>query len=656
MRRRIDPARLGAISCLWAACLLAGLPETAEASPANVPKSDLWAQNAKIFGNDTSSGDGFGGAVSVAGPRAIAGSSYKSANVGAAYVFAQNGAMWTQEAKLTSPAGSGGTQFGAGVAIAGDIAVVGAPLDLSSVGSAFVFVRNGGTWTQQAKIVAPDGGNGDQFGLNVSLSGTTLLVGAYNNANKGAAYVFVQNGTNWTMEAKLTANDGISGDNFGLRVGLDGNTAIVGSYKDDDKGTDSGSAYVFTRNGTQWTQEAKLVANDGAAFDAFGIAVDVSQDTAVVGAYQDDDKGAESGSAYVFTRNAGVWTQQAKLTAGDGLANDWFGYALSISNDSIAIGAQRSDAKGTDSGSAYVYERSGNMWIEQPKLVANDGIGGDNFGRGIDVSGKTIFVGALNNDEKGNNAGAAYVFSSSISNGNACVMANECSSGFCVDGVCCDVACGNGNATDCQACSMTAGAAMNGVCGPIALGTVCRAAAGACDAAETCNGAALTCPADAPIEDGFLCPGGVCKAGVCVDPSGSGGNGGAGGSSGNGGNGGAGGSGGSAGGNGGAGGAGGNGGLGGAAGAGSSGSSSGNGGAGGAAGSGGNGGSAGNGGMAGSGGTAGENGAGGSTTPPNEDGGCGCRLASREDKSSNLLGFSLFGLALITRRRRAKRA
>jgi hypothetical protein len=130
----------------------------------------------------------------------------------------------------------------------------------------------------------------------------------------------------------------------------------VGAYFDDDIGTDSGSAYVFTRGGGVWTQQAKLTAADGAASDLFGYSLSLSGDTLAVGAYGDDDNGSASGSAYVFTRSGGVWTQQAKLTAGDGAASDYFGYSLSLSGDSLAVGAYLDDDNGTDSGSAYVFQ------------------------------------------------------------------------------------------------------------------------------------------------------------------------------------------------------------------------------------------------------------------------------------------------------------
>ena len=538
-----------------------------------------------------------------------------------------NVSMWTEQAKLVRSTGTGNIRLGNSVALAGDIAVLAAPLDGSSIGSAYVFVRNGATWTEQAKLVPPDGATGDQFGTSVAVSGTTILVGAYNNSNKGAAYVFVQNGASWTMQAKLAAVNDLGSDWFGYSSALDGDTAIIGSVMDDDKGTDSGSAYVFTRNGTQWSQEAKLVADDGATSDGFGVSVSISGNTAVVGSYQDDDKGSNSGSAYVFVRNGAVWSQQAKLTASNGMADDRFGYSVAISGNDVIIGADRNDEKGLDAGVAYAYARSGNTWSERTKMLAGDGTAGDNYGHSVAIAGNVVVVGAYNDDDKGNNSGAVYALGGLATDGNPCAAMGDCASGYCVDGVCCNAACGNGDTTDCQACSATAGAATNGICGPIAAGTQCRASANPCDAAEMCNGTGTQCPNDAPAPNGTVCPGGLCMNGMCAGQGGAGGNtnnGGAGGIGGNGGAGGIGGNGGSSS---------------------SAGGSAGNGGTGGNAGSGnGNGGAAGN--------AGGEGGAGGSGNTSGDNGNCGCRTISSSAASPSGIGFSLFGLALMLRRRR----
>ncbi len=320
--------------------------------------------------------------------------------------------------------------FGHSVAVDGDIALVGADLEdgvAGNSGSVYVFQRDGsGNWSEQTKLNASDGANGDQFGISVALSVSdgsgnwtaTALVGGYldddNGTNSGSAYVFVYDGSgNWTEQAKLTASDGAANDLFGARVALDGNVALVGARNDDDDGNASGSAYVFQHDGSgSWTQQAKLTANDGAAGDEFGRSVAVHGDVALVGAYLDDDNGNDSGSAYVFQDDgSGNWTQQTKLTASDGITIDWFGYNVAIDGDVALVSAIFDDDTGNQSGSVYVFEDDGSgNWTQQDKLNAGDGAAGDEFGHSMVLDGDVVLVGARRDDDNGNNSGAAYVF------------------------------------------------------------------------------------------------------------------------------------------------------------------------------------------------------------------------------------------------------
>ena len=158
-----------------------------------------------------------------------------------------------------------------------------------------------------------------------------------------------------TEQAKLTASDAESEDDFGRSVSISGDTAIIGSPFDDDGGSNSGSAYVFVRSGTTWTEQAKLTASDGASGDQFGFSVSISGDTAIIGATKDDGARPDSGSAYVFVRSAGTWTEQAKLTATKAASEDNFGDSVSISGDTAVVGSIGDDDGGSRAGSAYVY-------------------------------------------------------------------------------------------------------------------------------------------------------------------------------------------------------------------------------------------------------------------------------------------------------------
>ena len=233
--------------------------------------------------------------------------------------------------------------------------------------------------TQQAKLLASNGKAFDLAGLSVAISGNTAVVGASRDDDKGtdagAVYVFVRNGTSWTQQAKLTAADGAANANFGISVALNGDTALFGAKFDGSAASDAGAAYVFVRTGTTWTQQAKLVASDAAVEDQLGASVALEGDTAVVGTIEDDDHGDRSGAAYVFVRSGTSWTQEAKLTPDDGAAADQFGISVSVSGNTVAVGTWGDDDLGNSSGAAYVFVRSGTSWTQQAKLLAGDGAG-----------------------------------------------------------------------------------------------------------------------------------------------------------------------------------------------------------------------------------------------------------------------------------------
>ena len=461
----------------------------------------------KLTAGDGANGDQLGSSVALDGETAVVGAERdndKANDAGAAYVFVRSGILWTQQAQLTASDGAANDYFGAAVSVDGDTAAVGADYDddqANNSGTTFVYVRNGTDWSEQQKLTAANGETSAHFGRSVSVEGDTVVVGAENGRGtgfrSGAAYVFVRSGTLWSEQQMLTATDGAKYDDFGWSVSLHGTTVAVGSADDDDRGTDSGSAYVFTRNGTAWSEQQKLTAPDGAADDAFGWFVSLYGDTVAVGAPANDGRAPNAGAAYVYTRSGTTWSEQKKLTASDGAADDGFGNAVSAHGDNLAVGAVKDDDRGNSSGSAYNFERSGTTWSELQKLTASDGASGDEFGIAVAMGNPTLLVGAPGNAGAVTNSGSAYIFAQPLPNGSPCTTGSICQSTFCVDGVCCDKACGGTVATDCQACSTAAGAAVNGTCGAASNTIECRAAVGDCDAAEKCDGTTTACPADA---------------------------------------------------------------------------------------------------------------------------------------------------------------
>src|SRR5262245_38748501 len=383
----------------------------------------VWTQRQKLTANDGAAGAQFGFSVAISGDTVVVGANTdkfgENLDQGSAYVFIRSGKVWTQQQKLTAEDGAAGAQFGLSVAVSGDTVVVGAPTDdigeNLDQGAAYVFTRNGTFWTQRQKLTAGDGAAGDLFGISVALSGDTLVVGAEGDDiggsfDVGSTYVFAYNGTVWTQRRKLTADDGAAVDRFGHVVAISGDTVVVGVPLDDiATNKDQGSAYVFVICANNHVQQQQLIASDGATNDSFGLSVALSGDTAVIGAPFDDVVGADQGSAYVFVRSGATWMQQKKLTADDGAANDLFGYAVAISGDTVVAGAPFN--ANTRQGSAYVFVRSGGVWTQQKKLIATDGAAGDQFGASVALSGDTVVVGAPNDDIGANvDQGSAYVF------------------------------------------------------------------------------------------------------------------------------------------------------------------------------------------------------------------------------------------------------
>jgi hypothetical protein len=383
---------------------------------------------AKIVASDGAALDYFGISVAVDGDTAVVGafgdSTPAGQDAGSAYVFVRSGTTWTQQAKLTASDGNTTDNFGSSVAVDGDTAVVGADQDDTSAGedagSAYVFVRSGTVWTPQAKLTASDGGIADHLGNSVALDGDTALVGASADdtlvaPEVGSAYVFFRSGTVWTQQAKLTASDGSDFDFFGNSVALDGDTAVVGAQGDDTPAeTDAGSAYVFVRSGTTWTEQDNLTASDGVSGDHLGYSVAVSGETAVIGAaFGDTPAGFDAGSAYVFVRSGTNWTEQAKLTAPDGAPNDVFGWAVALSGDIAVVSAIGDNTpRGRDAGSAYAFIRSGTTWAYRAKLTDPNGAANDHFGWSVALEGTAAAVGAPEDDTAaGSNAGSATMYS-----------------------------------------------------------------------------------------------------------------------------------------------------------------------------------------------------------------------------------------------------
>lgn len=324
--------------------------------------------------------------------------------------------------KVTASDGNAGDWLGFAVAIDANFAIIGAPRDNNSTGSAYIFEYNNGNWTQQAKLTASDGVAGDYFGGSVSISANHAIIGAPgNDGYTGSAYIFECNDGNWTQQAKLLAYQGIAGDWFGQSVSISGDCAIVGAKLYDVSATNTGAAFIFYRNegGTNnWGIQQGLSPSDAAANDNFGYSVSINGECAVIGAIGDDPCSNFpnfTGSAYIYKYNGTTssWVQQAKLTASDGAKSDKFGWSVSTDGYYAIVGALLNDEKGSDAGAAYIFEPNKidpNKWDQKVKLTASDAAAGDYFGCSVAVGGGHALVGAYQNDDNGSSSGSAYIF------------------------------------------------------------------------------------------------------------------------------------------------------------------------------------------------------------------------------------------------------
>jgi len=382
-------------------------------------------------------------------------------------------------------------RFGTAIAVDGDTIVVGVAQEDSDAtgvdgdqtdntagasGAVYVFTRSGGVWSQQAYLKASNAEASDSFGGSVAVSGDTVVVGARgedsdatgvdgdqtnnNSLGSGAAYVFTRSGNVWSQQAYLKASNAEASDSFGQFIAVDGDTIIVAARLEDssaigvnsggqadNSASASGAAYIFTRSGVDWSQQAYLKASNTENADRFGSSVAVDGDTVVVGAYGEDsnatgvdgdhtdNSASASGAAYVFTRSGSVWSQEAYLKASNTDVDDVFGYTVAVDGDTVVVGSYREDSGATgvnsggqtdnsvsDSGAAYIFARTGVVWSQQTYLKASNTDADDFFGFPVAVDGDTVVVGAtyegsnatgVNGDQTDNSAvdaGAVYVF------------------------------------------------------------------------------------------------------------------------------------------------------------------------------------------------------------------------------------------------------
>ena len=356
----------------------------------------------ELLASDSASGHHFGESVAIAGDAAIVGAPDANSGFGAAYVLRYDGTAWIEEQILTASDVVSGSQFGVSVAIDGDTAVVGGGGG-NPAGSAYVFRYDGTAWIEEQILTAADGVAGNNFGLDVAVSGGAVLVGGNPltgpGAWFGAAYVFRYDGSAWIQETRLLPADlPASGLSFGNSVSIDGDVAVVSNVRDSTNGSNSGAAYVFRYDGTSWVEETKLLASDGAANDLFGFAA-VSGDTILAGG----QNSGVGGAGYIFRYDGASWAEEAILQPTDGDAKGFPWLRVGLSGHTALIGASLSDT-------VYVFRYDGATWVERPKLTASHGGSPDEFGVTVAIAGDTAIVGARSHDDQGMASGAAFIY------------------------------------------------------------------------------------------------------------------------------------------------------------------------------------------------------------------------------------------------------
>lgn len=398
-------------------CILSRPLSPIQAQPAAV---DKWTQS------DPAGPDRFGNVLDIDSTVAVIGAprdndpQFGVGEYGAAYVYRLERGTWTEEAKLTAPQREFYAWFGRSVAVAGDVVLASIRNDQATAdGAVYAYRWGSGAWTQETKLTASDRQGGHNFGSALALDGDVALVGApyrsESGSGEGAVYVFRYAGRQWSEEAILTPGDPSTSKYFGSSVALSGDRALIGAWGESPQevGQNAGAAYVFEYDGQSWSERQKLDASDATAQAQFGLSVALDGDRALLGAPLDNQLGGGAGAAYVFHFDGAAWSEEAKLLASDHSGFNLFGSAVALEGGYAVVGAPNWFAPGEDAwGKAYLYtvDAVNGLWVEANGFVPEDGRAGDGFGSAVGISQGQLLVGAPEHDEPVGNAGAVYRF------------------------------------------------------------------------------------------------------------------------------------------------------------------------------------------------------------------------------------------------------
>jgi len=376
-----------------------------------------------ILAPDAAEGGSFGHSVAISGDTAVVGAPVQDGPAGrasgAAFVFIRIGGTWMQQQRLVASDASEEAEFGIDVAMDGDTIVVGAHGNTdfpgTTAGAAYVFVRRGGTWVEEQKLLPSDSRLGDQFGQDVAVEQDTIAVSALFNdhGRPGAAYVFERLAGGWSEAQALAGSDARAGEGFGNSLALTDDTLIIGAPGHSHGPPGCGSAYVFVRRGGAWVEEQEIIAADAVPWDDFGRSVAAEGNLAVIGASQADRRGlTDVGAAYVFRRGGGTWTQEQSLVPSLAADSDHLGIDVAVESGVVAVGAEDADPRAIrNAGSVMLFASAAGRWDEQQSIAPSALAEGDRFGNSVAASQGCLIVGAPGDDRAARNAGAVYLLS-----------------------------------------------------------------------------------------------------------------------------------------------------------------------------------------------------------------------------------------------------
>ncbi len=404
--------------CAICICLAACLQLTTLASAYGNKEPCLVFEESKILAADGVEDDYFGFSVDSDGSSLVVGAYGYDCNgiaqSGAVFVYRVANRIPVFEQKLLASSAGANHLFGYSVAIDGDVIVVGAFRNgevAQNSGAAYVFRRNGTTWIEEQTLTASDGAMNDELGTAIAVNGDTIVVCSLRHGSgQGAAYVYRHTGAEWAEQGKLQADNPTADDRFGSSAAVVGTTIAIGADLDDSNGLDAGAVYVYNEQDDGWDLIQKLIATAGGSGDIFGHAIAISGDRMLVGAYRDQVNGVDSGTAYTFLKTE-QWDFEAKLIPSDGAVGANFGFDVDLFDDVAAITALRTDNDSDfNRGSVYIYHLVESVWTERSQLIASDWIVWG-FGKSVALgSSDSCVVGAVYDDQLGPSSGSAYVF------------------------------------------------------------------------------------------------------------------------------------------------------------------------------------------------------------------------------------------------------